>query len=143
MVGGRLATATTLEFTRVTDEPLAVPITIRWYVAAFASGVSVQRGEVDQSATVINVPIPSAVAAVDHAFVTWSKTPLNFHTNNFDGDDPAIGELTSTTNLQFRVTTSGPGMTISWQVVEFTNAPDVLVQKGSTLLGGGRPLRGM
>jgi len=28
-------------------------------------------------------------------------------------------------------------MTISWQVVEFTNAPDVRVQKGSTSLVGG------
>ena len=136
MVRGRLATATTLEFTRVTNDTNPVPITIRWYVAHFSSGVSVQRGETDQSATVIDVPI-SAVGAVDHAFVTWSKTPLDNHTNNFDGDDPTIGELTSTTNLRFRVTTARSGMTISWQVVEFTNAPDVRVQKGSTALTGG------
>ena len=136
MVRGRLATATTLEFTRVTNDANPVPITIRWYVAHFSSGVSVQRGETDQSATVIDVPI-SAVGAVDHAFVTWSKTPLDNHTNNFDGDDPTIGELTSTTNLRFRVTTARSGMTISWQVVEFTNAPDVRVQKGSTALTGG------
>jgi len=70
MVRGRLATATTLEFTRVTNDTNPVPITIRWYVAHFSSGVSVQRGETDQSATVIDVPI-SAVGAVDHAFVTW------------------------------------------------------------------------
>lgn len=137
MVRGRIATATTLQFARVTDDNNPVPITIRWYVAEFTSGVRVQRGETDQLLTVNDVTLPIAVGAVDHAFVTWSKTPLDFHTNNLDGDDPTIGELTSTTNLQFRVTTSGTGMTIWWQVVEFTNAPDVLVQKGNTALVNG------
>jgi hypothetical protein len=136
MLLGRLASATTLEFVRPTNEATPAPITIRWYVAEFASGVRVQRGEVDQSATVLNVPI-AAVGAVDRAFVLWSKTALANHQNNYDGDDPAVGELTSPTNLQFRVDTARAGITIGWQVVEFTSPGDVRVQKGSTSLTGG------
>ena len=136
MLYGRLASATTLQFVRATNEATPAPITIRWYVAQWASGVRVQRGEVDQSATVINVGI-AAVSSVDHAFVMWSKNALDNHQNNLDGDDPVIGELTSTTNVQFRVDTDRPGITISWQVVEFTNPGDVRVQKGSTSLTNG------
>ena len=135
-VRGTIASATTLTFIRVTDEVAPAPIDIRWYVATFASGVNVQRGEVAQAAAVIDVPI-NPLAAVDHAFVTWSKTPLDTDQNNLSEDDPVLGEITSTTNLQFRVVTPAAGHTISWQVVEFTNPPDVLVQKGSTSLIGG------
>ena len=135
-VRGTIASATTLTFIRVTDEVAPAHINIRWYVATFASGVTVQRGEVAQGAAVIDVPI-GALAAVDHAFVTWSKTPLDTDQNNLSEDDPVIGEITSTTNLQFRVDTPAAGQTISWQVVEFTNPPDVRVLKGSTSLIGG------
>ncbi len=138
-VRGTITDATTLTFTRVTDEVTPSPITIRWYVATFASGVSVQRGEVDQNATTVDVGAPAfnPVAAVDHAFVTWSKTPLAGDVNNISDDDPVVGELTSTANLQFRVNTAATGHTISWQVVEFTNVPDATVQQGTTALVGG------
>jgi hypothetical protein len=139
-VRGTITDATTLTFTRETDEPApAPPINIRWYVATFASGVNVQRGEVNQTATTVNVGAPffNPVAAVDHAFVTWSKTPVATDVNTFSDDDPVIGELTTTANLQFRVNTAAAGMTISWQVVEFTNTPDATVQKGTTQLVGG------
>ena len=62
--------------------------------------------------------------------MTWSKTPLDTDQNNISEDDPVIGEITSTTNLQFRVNTPAAGQTISWQVVEFTNPPDVRVLEG-------------
>jgi peptidase C25-like protein len=136
-VRGTIASNTTLTFIRVTNEVTPVPINIRWYVASFASGVSVQRGEVAQAATVNNVTLPTAVAAVDHAFVTWSRTPAATDQNNLSEDDPVLGELTSTTNLQFRAFNASATSIISWQVVEFTNAPDVTVQKGTTSLTGG------
>src|SRR5215470_12819903 len=72
---GHLATATTIQFVRQTNETPPTPINIRWYVATFTSGVNVQRGLLDQTATAgctpapcMNVPI-TAVGAVSRAFV--------------------------------------------------------------------------
>jgi len=138
-VRGRLATATTLEFEKVTNEAAPTPITIRWYVVQWTSGVLVQRGVVTQTATVQNVAI-TAVAAVNQAFVTWSKTPTATDQNNLNGDGPMVAELTSTTNLQIRMDMVGTSIITAWQVVEFTTAADILVQKGSTSLVGNAAL---
>jgi hypothetical protein len=132
MIRGRIASSTSLEFVRVTDETST--ISIRWYVVQFPSGVKVQRGEMIQDATAKNVTI-NAVASLNQAFVTWSKTP-----NNTDGvwsqDDPTLCELTTTANLQCRVNQSNAAHVIWWQVIEFTNAADINVQKGSASLLG-------
>ncbi len=131
-VRGRLASATTIQFERVTDgvAPEPAPITIRWYVVTFASGVKVQRGEAALTATTVNVAI-TAVAAVNQAFVLWSETP-GAGDNEWASDDANLAELTSTTNLQIRAdAASASGLIVSWQVVEFTNAADINVQKGS------------
>ncbi len=136
VIRGRLANATTIEFVRVTDgvAPEPAPIEIRWYVVTWASGVRVQRGEVTQSATTVDVPL-SALAAVNQAFVLWSKTAAAGDAT-WGSDDPTLGEITSTTNLQFRADASS-GHVIAWQVVEFTNAADINVQKGSHHLDDG------
>jgi hypothetical protein len=127
---GRIATDTTLEFTRVTNDTTSVPITIQWYVVEFISGIRVQRGEVGQTDSVVNVQI-SPVASLNQAFVTWSKS-VSAQDQSWDFNDPIVGELTKPDTLQFR---TGPGSTvmhvISWQVIEFTNAASVNVQKGS------------
>ena len=47
-----------------------------------------------------------------------------------------VGELTSTSNLQFRVNGANSSHVIWWQVVEFTNSADINVQKGTTSLLG-------
>lgn len=131
LLRGRLASATTIEFARVTNgtAPEPAPINIQWYVVSFSSGVRVQRGEVAQSATTVNVSI-SAVAAVGQAFVLWSKTAAAGD-STWGSDDAVLGELTSTTNLQFRTDGANTAHTIAWQVVEFTNAADINVQTGS------------
>jgi hypothetical protein len=129
LLRGRIASATSLEFVRVTDEVTPVATTIQWYVASFASGVTVQRGEVAQATQTIDVPI-AAVAAVNQAFVTWSKTPIASD-GTWDTNDPLVAELTSTTNLQFRVNFETAAHIIWWQVIEFTNPADITVQKGS------------
>jgi hypothetical protein len=126
---GRLESATSVEFVRATDEPMPARVDIRWYVVSFASGVRVQRGEVAQTASTINVPI-AAVAAVNQAFVLWSKS-ADAADQTWGLNDPVLAELTSTTNLQIRVDGSNAGHTIAWQVVEFTNTADINVQKGS------------
>ena len=40
---GRLASSTTIQFERVTNEGAPLAINIQWYVATFGSGVLVQR----------------------------------------------------------------------------------------------------
>jgi hypothetical protein len=110
-------------------------VNIRWYVAEFGSGINVQRGEVAQSATTVNVTLPTPVGSLSRAFVTWSKTPGTGETT-WDTNDPVVGELTTTSNLQFRVNAAAAGHTIRWQVIEFTNPADVNVQKGTTSLTG-------
>jgi hypothetical protein len=131
---GKLASATTLEFVRVTDEVSPATIDIQWYVVEYATGVAVQRGETAQSGTTTNVTI-TAVAAVNQAFVLWSKTPASAN-SAWDTDDPILGELTTTTNLQFRTNQANAAHTIAWQVVEYPSATDITVQKGSTSMTG-------
>jgi len=133
MIIGRLnAGGTAVEFVRTTTETSTIDI--QWSVVEFLSGVSVQRGEVNQSSTTINVPI-TPVASTSQAFVLWSKVPGAGH-YIWSLDDPILGELTSTSNLQFRVDQTSSTHVIAWQVVEFTNAADINVQKGSTALLG-------
>jgi hypothetical protein len=134
LLRGRIATSTTLEFVRVTNEATPVTIDIRWYVVEYACGVSVQRGQVTQTATTIDVPI-TPIGATSRAFVTWSKTPVNTD-NDWSQDDPVIMELTSTSNLQLRVNNANASHVIWWQVVEFTIPGDISVQQGTTSLLG-------
>lgn len=130
-VRGRIASATTIEFERVTNgvAPEPSPINIQWYVATFGSGVKVQRGEVTQSATIVNVPI-TAVASLSQAFVLWSKTPAAADPG-WGSDDQVLADLTSTTNLPVRANVVNAAHIVSWQVVEFTNAADINVQRGT------------
>lgn len=134
LIRGRLASATTLEFVRVTNESPVSTMTIEWAVVSYACGINVQRGSATQASTTINVPI-TTVAGLDRAFVTWSKTPVSTD-GSWSDDDPLVGELTSTSNLQFRVDTSNAAHVIWWQVIEFPLGSDIKVQKGSTSLTG-------
>jgi signal peptidase I len=134
LIRGRLASATSLEFVRVTNESPVSTMTIEWAVVSYACGINVQRGSVTQASTTINVSI-AAVAGLDRAFVTWSKTPASAD-GTWSDDDPIVGELTSTSNLQFRVVTAASAHIIWWQVIEFPLASDIKVQKGSTSLTG-------
>jgi hypothetical protein len=123
-----------VEFARVTNESSPVPISIRWYVVEYACGVSVQRGEVAQSSTAVDVAI-TPVASTSQAFVLWSKTP-----NSGDGawgpDDQVLADLTANDTLQFRTAQGNAAHTIAWQVVEFTHPSYAHVQRGSTSITG-------
>ncbi|MGH9372055.1 MAG: hypothetical protein ACRD15_11045, partial [Vicinamibacterales bacterium] len=130
VIRGRLASATTIEFERLSNEGAPVAINIQWYVATFGSGVKVQRGEVTMSASPTDVTI-AAVGSISRAFVLWSKTALASD-SEFGTDDPIVGDLTSTTNLQFRSDATS-GHRVAWQVVEFTDAADINVQRGTVL----------
>ncbi|MEE8405816.1 MAG: hypothetical protein V3S32_01550, partial [Acidimicrobiia bacterium] len=135
MIRGRLNGAgTAVEFERVTDEAVPVTMTMEWYVVTYTCGITVQRGEVSQATTTIDVPI-SSVGSTSQAFVTWSKTPVAAD-GSFGDNDPVLGELTSPTNLQFRVNSATATHIIAWQVIAFDNPSDVGVQTGTTSLLG-------
>lgn len=134
-VTGRLASATTVEFNRVTDESSPVTITIQWYVVEYNCGVNVQRGVATPTNPTTDVTI-TAVNSVAAAFVTWSKTPSATDTGWGD-NDPMLGVLTSTTNLQLRQNTGDAGHAVWWQVIEFTDSTKINVQTGTTSLTGG------
>ncbi|MCG3114776.1 MAG: hypothetical protein LLH30_03765 [Candidatus Manganitrophus sp. SA1] len=131
MLRGQILDANTIRFQQRTNA--SRPITIRWYVVAYPSGVNVQRGSIIQSNAVVNVGAAqgfAGVSSLSQAFVTWSKTPDPDHVT-WDNNDPILGELTSSTNLQFRATDADNTHTIWWQVIEFTNPADIFVQKGT------------
>lgn len=129
IVYGRIASATTVEFVRATTTVSVPTVTIQWYVATFASGVSVQRGTFTQASTTQNVTI-AAVGSLSRAFVLWSKTS-SAGTSIYDYNDPVVMELTSTTNLQMRTDGVYTDAEIAWEVVEFTSAADASVQRGA------------
>jgi hypothetical protein len=133
VIRGRLASATTLEFARVTDEAIPVTITIQWHVVEYNCGVNVQRGATTLNANTVNVPV-TAVSSVARAFVTFSKTVFASDAT-WDVNDSVVAELTTPTNLQFRAEGNGSHLAW-WQVIEFTNPAEINVQTGSTSLTG-------
>lgn len=129
MIRGRIASSNSVEFVRVTSETSTM--NIQWYVVEYSAGVKVQRGEISQTNTVINVPL-TPLSATNQAFVTWSKTP-ELTALAFDDTDPLVAEITAPTNLQFRAGASPTPLSplIWWQVIEFLNPASIGVQKGS------------
>ena len=133
-IGGRIASATTIEFIRNTNEASPVTVTIEWTVVEYNCGVNVQRGSFAFSATPTDVTI-TPVNSTAAAFVIWSKTP-NATDAASSNNDPTLGELTSTSNVQFRMDSPDSTHTVYWQVVEFTDATKINVQRGLTSLTG-------
>ena len=72
-------------------------------------GVIVQRGSTTQSAATGDVSI-TAVNSIAAAFVTYSKVPYQSD-GSWGDNDPMIAELTTTTNLEFRVDNVNAGAT--------------------------------
>jgi len=132
MLGGQIASATTIEFVRVTNEGVPAAIDIQWYVVEYSCGVNVQRGTVAQSATTLNVAI-TPVAATDQAFVTYSKSSGSTDTA-WGSNEWVLIDLTSTSNVQLRSNLAAASHTIYWQVVEFADASRIFVQRGTTTI---------
>lgn len=132
MIRGRILNNNTLEFVRVTNQSSAMDIT--WTVVSFSTGVSVQRGETNQTATATDQTLTTPVVT-DQSFILWSKTP-DPGDDAPDQDDPILAELVAADTLQFRVDQADPSHVIWWQVVEFTDPADIHVQWGSASLTG-------
>jgi hypothetical protein len=133
-IRGRIASPTTLELARVTNEASPAAVVVEWSVVTYNCGVRVQRGEVAQSATTVNVPL-QPLASTSRAFVLFSKTVASGD-QEWDSDDAVLADLTSTTNLQLRTNSANAAHTVAWQVVEFDASTDIAVQRGTTSLLG-------
>ncbi len=134
-IGGEIASATTVEFNRNTSESTPADIDIRWYVVEYSCGVQVQRGTIDQTSTTVNATI-TPVAALSQAFVTYSKTVASSD-STWGTNDAVMVDLTSTTNVEARAEVADSAHTIYWQVVEFTDAAMISVQRGNTSIPNG------
>lgn len=134
-IGGRLASSTTLQFVRVTDQAPPNTITIQWSVITYPCGISVQRGVTPMTATTVDVPI-TPVASMADAFVTYSKTPTATDVI-WDENDPATVRLVAPGTLRIAVDSAVGDHNVYWQVVEFTDGSKLHVQRGTTSLGWG------
>lgn len=115
-VSGEITNATTLTFYRYTTA--AVNITIKWYVAEFVSGVTVQRGTATTSSSPFNVTINSVNTAKSFPII-------NGYTRDgqtYGADDFEKAKITSATNLELTQVSSSLNSTLRWQVVEYTDA---------------------
>jgi hypothetical protein len=107
------------------------PVNIRWAVAEFPSGVTVQRGAVACSGNITPTTIPAVVP--DHTFLLMSSEK---DTANQRQSVPRLVELMSSTLAEIRKAPgsdcSGGAETTSSEVVDYAAAT---VQRGLTRLG--------
>ncbi len=113
-VSGQITNSTTITFSR---SGTAGAVAIEWYVAELTSGVSVQRGSANQTATTVNVTLTSVTTSKSFPIVTHRTTGSTFSTNDFPR-----ARITSSTNLELTVDAVDTGGYTEWQVVEYTDS---------------------
>lgn len=119
-VSGQITNATTLTFAR---KGTVGNINIKWYVAEFPSGVTVQRGAQDIAGATTNITITSVDTTKSFVLISARTTG-----STFGRDDYFEARLTSATNLQLNIAGLGAtSPTVEWQVVQYT---DSSVQSG-------------
>jgi hypothetical protein len=126
LVTGRISATNTVTFQRLAT---ADPVSVQWYVAEFASGVTVQRGTTNLTAcgATCDVTLPTAVdAGRSFAIVSQRKDGVTFDSNDF-----VRARVTGPTTLALRTALVGGTDVVEWQVVEYEAAS---VQSGSLSL---------
>ena len=116
-ISGEITNSTTLTFARIAT---AGAITIRWYVAEFSSGVTVQRGsEAITGSPPIDVTISAVTLSKSFPIISMAQGG-----STYNADDFMKAKITTTTNLELTMVTFDPSFTgpAKWQVVEFTDA---------------------
>ena len=115
-ISGQITNANTITFQRSASGAPAVA-NIRWYVAEFSSGVTVQRGS--RAITALNHDIPISAVDTSKSFpLVSARVPGDTYSSN----DFFQAKLTSSTNLRLSQGLAAGGGTVEWQVVEFTGA---------------------
>ena len=122
-VSGQITLATQVTFTRA-DTTGCPAVTIKWYVAEFASGVSVQRGTYDWQGA--GYPLPGNITLGTPVNLTKSFPVISYRLNGatFDNNDFLRAKLTTGSNLQINASAvmGVIPQVVEWQVIEFTGA---------------------
>jgi len=126
LVRGQLTSSTNIRFNRVGT---ATTVTIKWHVATFGRGVSVQRGTTNVTANPMNVAITAVDRTKTFVLASWQKLG-----STYGADDVVRARLTSNTNLEFSHGTGSLDGIADWQVVTMASAS---VQYGDTTLASG------
>ncbi|HEY7647760.1 MAG TPA: hypothetical protein VID04_02050 [Methylomirabilota bacterium] len=115
-VRGQLTSSANIQFNRAAA---AGSVTIKWYVAEFVSGVTVQRGSTLLTTSPINVPIKSVDLGKTFVLSSWQKPGVMM-----GNDDYLRARLTSATTLELYHDTVGSTLdgTADWQVVTMASA---------------------
>ncbi|MDX2215533.1 MAG: phage tail protein [Oculatellaceae cyanobacterium bins.114] len=117
----QILSTTQIRFQRFTATSAPVQ-NIRWYVAEFSSGITVQRGSLTTSST----PITATITAVDlsKSFIIGSTRSSG---SGYNQDDFVELDFQSSTLLRARVNTTATQIATEWQVIEYA---DCSVQSG-------------
>ena len=114
---GEITSATQLSFSRLEGDA-SYPVNIVWRVVEWTSGVSTQRGSVNNIDTTTNVTISSVNTAKSFALCNEKG---GFNNGERGGEMPSC-DITSSTNLALVVGQSGNwNQTVAWQVAEYDN----------------------
>ncbi len=109
-------------------------VTIKWYVAEFTNGVTVQRGTASIPDTLSSTTAPLAPVSLANSFpIITAHTPGN----NFGGNDFVRASFADSSTLQMDIggpPIAGDTYRIEWQVVQYTDAS---VTSGSTTIANG------
>ena len=101
-ISGQITNATTLTFTRATAAS-SPAVTVKWYVAEFSSGVTVQRGAaIMTTSTSLNVTLTTVNTAKAFPLISLRTTGATF-----DGNDFVKARITSSTNLELTMVVLG------------------------------------
>lgn len=113
LVSGEITNATTLTFKRFST---VKNLRISWQVYEFYEFVNVYRGMITlTSSGTTNVAIPSV--NIQKSFVIFSSN-VNAASNDYGLDETIRARLTSSTNLELTIASSGNNE-IYWQVIEY------------------------
>src|SRR2546422_4560020 len=137
-ISGRIVNPTTLRFERTVT---GAAITLKWYVAEFAFGVTVQRGTANFTAALLDIPISAVTLVRSFPIVSYRIAGTTYGDNDY-----LRAKLTSTTNLQITVS-AGTGGSVEGQGVEYTGAsvqargPPFPAAEGALSVAGAAPER--
>jgi hypothetical protein len=126
---GEITNATTLTFTRAGN---GGQVNVAWFAVRMTDGTTVQRATNNTAGNpgvTMNAPLTAIVPARSVPIISASGDPLNTVEDDALDDNSWAPAFTSTTNLQLTNSTNAQGnwdTTVAWQVVQFTDKPNLV-----------------
>jgi len=113
-ISGQITNSTTVTFQR---DAATGAVTVKWYVAEFTSGVTVQRGTSSalNGISSLDIPITSVNTTKSFPLINYRIAGVTFGGNDF-----VKAKLTSSTNLNLALGANGVATAfVEWQVVQY------------------------